>query len=87
MNIEYRTRNNEYRISKENTENGSAYTSVQVALRFALHPDVVASAVTGIRTLEQLRQAVEVGHIRALSGEAIESLKQILPVNKYESHR
>jgi aryl-alcohol dehydrogenase-like predicted oxidoreductase len=64
-----------------------SYTPVQVALRFALHPPVVASAVTGIRTPEQLREAVETKHMPELSEEAIELLKRSLPANKYESHR
>jgi aryl-alcohol dehydrogenase-like predicted oxidoreductase len=77
----------EYRTPKGNAENAEGFTPVQVALRFALDPAVVASAVTGIRTDEQLRQAVEGSQMQSLSREAIESLKQILPVNKYESHR
>jgi len=63
------------------------YTPVQVALRFALHPAVVASAVTGIRTDEQLRQATEAMKIQALSEDVVNRLKQSLPANKYENHR
>jgi aryl-alcohol dehydrogenase-like predicted oxidoreductase len=88
---EYRTRNTEYRISKENAMNANTkedgFTAAQVALRFALHAAVVASAVTGIRTLEQLHQAVEAMQMPALSSEAMASLRQVLPANKYESHR
>ena len=88
---EYRTRNTEYRISKGNAINANTkedgFKAVQVALRFALHAPVVASAVTGVRTPEQLRQAVETMQMPALSSEAMASLRQVLPANKYESHR
>jgi aryl-alcohol dehydrogenase-like predicted oxidoreductase len=91
---EYRTSpdaSGEYRMSKANAENtdfgNETFTPVQMALRFALHPAVIASAVVGIRTEEQLREAVNAMNTQALSEHVMDRLKQSLPANKYESHR
>jgi aryl-alcohol dehydrogenase-like predicted oxidoreductase len=66
---------------------GQTHTSVQVALRFALDPEAVTTAVTGIRTEEQLRMAVEATQAPRLTSKEMEALRQSLPVNRYESHR
>ena len=65
----------------------NAYTSVQVALGFALHHPAVTSAVVGIRTDDQLHQAVAAMKTPELSENALERLRQSLPANKYENHR
>jgi aryl-alcohol dehydrogenase-like predicted oxidoreductase len=64
-----------------------SHTPTQVALRFALSPPVVATAVTGIRTEDQLRLALEVPAAPLLALKEMEILRQSVPVNRYESHR
>jgi len=66
---------------------GSPYTTTDVALRFALHPALVTSAVVGIRTVEQLRRAVTATTVPVLSEDVVERLKKSLPANQYDNHR
>jgi aryl-alcohol dehydrogenase-like predicted oxidoreductase len=59
----------------------------QTALRFVLAQKSVSSAVVGIRTLQQLEEAVRTVGTPRLTTDEIDYLKNILPVNYYEAHR
>ncbi|QCR22225.1 aldo/keto reductase [Pontibacter sp. SGAir0037] len=58
-----------------------------VAGRFVLQNGAVTSVVAGIRTEEQLEQALLIADAPALSEEEMAYLKQAIAVNQYEQHR
>lgn len=62
-------------------------TATAIAIRFALHQPVVTSAVVGIRTPEQLAEAIRSSESRALSQSEWEQLASTLPPNFYDQHR
>lgn len=57
------------------------------ALRFVLHHPAVATAVVGIRTLDQLKEIISVQHAPALKDEDIQQLTSSTKVNFYTEHR
>jgi len=59
----------------------------QTALRFVLHQPAITSAIVGIRTMEQLEEAIKAVNAPALSTEEINTLTQSIPVNYYDQHR
>jgi aryl-alcohol dehydrogenase-like predicted oxidoreductase len=61
--------------------------ATQVALRFVLQHRAVTSAIVGIRTKEQLDEAVKAIDSPILSEEELELLRQAIPVNYYDQHR
>jgi aryl-alcohol dehydrogenase-like predicted oxidoreductase len=62
-------------------------TRAQTAIQFILQQPPVVSAVIGIRTREQLEEAVATVEAPTLSKSEIESLKAVLPANTYKDHR
>jgi aryl-alcohol dehydrogenase-like predicted oxidoreductase len=62
-------------------------SNAQTALQFALAPKVVASAVVGIRTMEQLVDAVASLDVPQLSAEEWGLLRNSITLNQYEQHR
>jgi aryl-alcohol dehydrogenase-like predicted oxidoreductase len=66
---------------------GDRRSAAQTALRFVLHHPALTTAVVGIRTMQQLEDCL--GGIEAppLTGEDIQTLKEVLPANTYEKHR
>jgi aryl-alcohol dehydrogenase-like predicted oxidoreductase len=62
-------------------------TPAQTAIQFVLHHPSVTSAIVGMRTREQLEEAVQTMNAPVLSNSDIEKLKIILPVNYYKDHR
>ena len=66
---------------------GETKSNAQVALQFALAPKVVASAVVGIRTVEQLEDAVGSLDVPQLKPNELEYLRNAIEPNKYEQHR
>lgn len=59
----------------------------QTALRFVLHQPAIASAIVGIRTPEQLAEAIKAVNAPALSAEELTILNQSIPINYYDQHR
>jgi aryl-alcohol dehydrogenase-like predicted oxidoreductase len=59
----------------------------QTALRFVLQQPAISSAVVGIRTPEQLQDAVAAVNAPPLSADEITRLGTAVPVNRYEEHR
>ena len=57
------------------------------ALQFVLSHPAITSAVTGIRTTEQLDDAVDAPAAAALMMDEINTLKAAIPVNHYTGHR
>lgn len=59
----------------------------QTALQFVLHHPAVTAAVTGIRTLSQLEEAVNALQLPALTQKELETLQAAAPPTNYEEHR
>jgi len=66
---------------------GNSRTAAEVASQFVLNHPAVTTAVLGIRTAEQLAQALAVSQSQSLTAAEVEQLGQVLPVNTYEQHR
>ncbi len=66
---------------------GNDRSSAQTALQFALTPTVVANAVVGIRTVEQLIDAVGTLDVGKLTIEELDLLKSSISPNQYQQHR
>ncbi len=62
-------------------------SKAQTSIQFVLNKKIVASAVTGIRTLNQLEDAIKIDGSPALEQDEIDYLKNILPVNYYTQHK
>ena len=62
-------------------------TPAQTAIRYVLHHPAVTAAVVGMRTLEQLEEAVAALTTPALTQEEIDRLNSALPANRYTEHR
>lgn len=57
------------------------------ALQFVLENPAVTSAVTGLRTMEQLEEAVAAIKAPWLTAQEVETLRGLVPVNYYDHHR
>lgn len=66
---------------------GTNRKPTEVAVRFALHHPSVSSAVLGIRTEEQLQDALLAASSAPLPDREVEHLKVVLQANRYEQHR
>ena len=62
-------------------------SSTHTALQFVLNNPAVSAAVVGMRTIDQLNEAVETINARPLSESEYEFLKQVIEKNVYELHR
>jgi aryl-alcohol dehydrogenase-like predicted oxidoreductase len=61
--------------------------NTQTALQFVLQNPAITTAVVGIRTIEQLEEAVQTIYSPALSTQEVTMLQHILPANHYAEHR
>ena len=66
---------------------GNSRTAAEIATHFVLNHSAVTTAVLGVRTSEQLNQALTVSQSLALTPAETEQLLQALPMNTYEQHR
>ena len=62
-------------------------TSTQTAIRYVLNHPAISSATVGIRTMEQLEEAVNTLNTPILLQEEIAVLKNSIELNKYDQHR
>jgi aryl-alcohol dehydrogenase-like predicted oxidoreductase len=60
---------------------------VHAALSFVLQNAAVTSAVVGIRTKQQLQEAVSISSTPFYTEEELQKLMEIIPLNKYKEHR
>jgi aryl-alcohol dehydrogenase-like predicted oxidoreductase len=65
----------------------SQRNTAQTALRYVLHHPAITTAVAGIRTMQQLEEAVAVFKTPLLSQFDIEKLTGSVMPNRYEQHR
>ncbi|MEN7550815.1 aldo/keto reductase [Rapidithrix thailandica] len=61
--------------------------AAQIALKFVLQHPAVASAVVGIRTLEQLEDALKVTQSEGLSQQELQQLQEAIKPSLYELYR
>jgi aryl-alcohol dehydrogenase-like predicted oxidoreductase len=61
--------------------------TAQTAIQYVLKNPAVTAAVVGIRTMEQLKEAIETIDKEPLTEEEMKILKESVPVNFYEQHR
>lgn len=66
---------------------GTKRKATEIAVQFVLHHPAISAAVMGIRTEEQLADALTFADAMPLSAEEIKTLQAVLPANKYEQHR
>lgn len=66
---------------------GKARTSAQTAIHYVLANPAVTSAVTGIRTKEQLEEVAATPLTQILTEQELETLSLVIPANLYDSHR
>jgi len=66
---------------------GSQRNAAQTALRYVLQHPAVTSVVAGIRTMQQLEEAVGVIQSSSITQQEKELLQQAVVANKYEQHR
>ncbi|HUZ59182.1 MAG TPA: aldo/keto reductase [Hanamia sp.] len=60
--------------------------AAQTAIQYVLKNPAVTSAIVGIRTMEQLKEAVTI-NMPPLNEEEMKILRESVPVNFYENHR
>ncbi|MCC9136045.1 aldo/keto reductase [Pontibacter silvestris] len=66
---------------------GTSRTTAEVAVRYVLHHRAVTSSVLGIRTSEQLQDAIQVANAKPLSEDEIDALRRAVRPIVYEQHR
>jgi aryl-alcohol dehydrogenase-like predicted oxidoreductase len=59
----------------------------QMAIQYVLHHPAIASAIVGIRTESQLKEASATLDVHAATEEDIKNLAAAVPMYKYEQHR
>jgi len=66
---------------------GSQRGAAQTALQFALQHPAITSAIVGIRTMEQLYEAVKTMEAPMLTANEYQQLQAAIPKNYYKEHR
>jgi aryl-alcohol dehydrogenase-like predicted oxidoreductase len=66
---------------------GNGSNPLETSVHFVLQNPSVTSAVIGIRTEKQLREALAIRSYHLLSEDQLEKLRNMLPANKYIDHR
>lgn len=70
-----------------NSVSNSNRNAAQTALQFVLTNPAVTAAVVGIRTVQQLQEAVNALDTPMLTQQEVNILKNVLPANLYTDHR
>jgi len=70
-----------------NKLSGKERTATQTAIKYVFHQKAVTSAVVGMRTLEQVEEAVNAVNVADLTTSELEMLKNTLRPNIYKEHR
>jgi aryl-alcohol dehydrogenase-like predicted oxidoreductase len=66
---------------------GTKSTALETCVQYVVSHPGLASAVIGIRTAEQLKEALAIRDSGVLQKDQLENLRNILPANKYTDHR
>lgn len=67
--------------------NSDNRTASQTCIQYVLQHPAVTSAIIGMRTFQQLNEAVAAIDAPQLSGDEMEFLRNHIPASKYEEHR
>src|SRR5579863_753597 len=70
-----------------NSVAGSLSNPLETSVHFVLKNPAVSSAVSGIRTESQLKEALTIRSADFLGEDQLETLRNALPANKYTDHR
>lgn len=70
-----------------NSVSSETRNAAQTAIRYVLQNPAVTSAIVGIRTIEQLKEAVETINTPQLTDTEMKILRESVPINFYEQHR
>lgn len=62
-------------------------SATQSAIKYVLHNKAVTSAVVGMRTIEQVEEAINTLNVPDLTPSEMEKLKNVLKPNTYKEHR
>jgi aryl-alcohol dehydrogenase-like predicted oxidoreductase len=66
---------------------GTTSTPLETTVRYVLNHPAITSAIIGIRTAEQLKEALAIRESDATQKVEMDELANILPANKYTDHR
>jgi aryl-alcohol dehydrogenase-like predicted oxidoreductase len=66
---------------------GTKSTALETCVQFVLGHPGLTSAVIGIRTAEQLEEALAIRDAVVIQKDQFDNLRNILPANKYTDHR
>jgi aryl-alcohol dehydrogenase-like predicted oxidoreductase len=66
---------------------GMSRTPAQTSIRFVLQQQGITAAIVGVRSMEQLNDAIAVTHTPLLTDNEMTHLRSCIPVNYYEQHR
>jgi aryl-alcohol dehydrogenase-like predicted oxidoreductase len=66
---------------------GKNRSTAETALQYVLQHPAVTSAIVGMRTMEQLEEAVAAISAPTLSLKEMQSLQGAIPINRYTDHR
>ena len=73
--------------AKVKSVSGNKSNALETSVHFVLDNPAVSSAVIGIRTEAQLKEALAIRVTGLLGEDQLETLRNILPANKYIDHR
>jgi aryl-alcohol dehydrogenase-like predicted oxidoreductase len=62
-------------------------SNAQLAIQFVLSNPAITAAVVGIRTMEQLKDAVETMDVQQITETELAALKAAIEINQYTEHR
>lgn len=85
--LNYTTQQVEQAASAVQAVSNKKRNAAQTALQFALQYPAITSAVTGIRTMQQLEEAVETLNTPLITETEMSLVQNAIPVNYYEQHR
>lgn len=66
---------------------GEQRSTAQTSLQFVLQNPAITSAIVGIRTLDQLQEALDFSTTPRLTVGELEALRQSIKINYYDQHR
>jgi aryl-alcohol dehydrogenase-like predicted oxidoreductase len=77
----------EYCRKAVKTISGNKRSATQTAIRYVLNHTAITSAIVGIRTIQQLQEAVQTSNTPLLSEEEMMNLRKSIKANVYDQHR
>lgn len=85
--LEYQSKQVGYTATSVQLLSGKSRSTAQTAIQFVLHKTAVSAAVVGMRTSEQLNEALNIFKAPLLTEREIDNLSQSVKINYYSDHR